>query len=165
MTNYIGHPILFTMTDTPSAPKFLGQNSPLPATPEEAVLDYVPNPRKDSLYMTRFVTPEFTSLCPVTGQPDFAHIVIDYAPDETIVESKSLKLFLGSFRNHAAFHEDCTVGIGQRLFAEMKPHWLRIGGYWFPRGGIPIDVFWQSGPAPEGLWIPDQDVAGYRGRG
>ena len=132
-------------------PKFLGQTSPLPATPEEAQLDYVPNPRKGTLYMARFSAPEFTSLCPVTGQPDFAHLVIDYAPNETIVESKSLKLFLGSFRNHAAFHE-------------VQPQWLRIGGYWYPRGGIPIDVFWQSGPPPAGLWLPDQGVPGYRGR-
>ncbi len=115
--------------------------------------------------MVRFAAPEFTSLCPVTGQPDFAHIVIDYAPGDTIVESKSLKLFLGAFRNHAGFHEDVTVGIGERLCAEMSPKWLRIGGYWYPRGGIPIDVFWQSGPAPSGLWIPDQGVASYRGRG
>jgi 7-cyano-7-deazaguanine reductase len=115
----------------------LGQSSRLPDSPEEAQLDYVPNPRVGSLYLVRFAAPEFTSLCPVTGQPDFAHLVIDYAPGETIVESKSLKLFLGSFRNHAGFHEDVTVGIGQRLFDEMKPRWLRIGGYWYPRGGIP----------------------------
>ncbi len=146
-------------------PKYLGQNSSLPATPEGAALDYVPNPRPGSLYLVRFAVPEFTSLCPVTGQPDFAHLVIDYVPRETIVESKSLKLFLGAFRNHAAFHEDCTVGIGQRLFAEMAPHWLRIGGYWYPRGGIPIDVFWQSGEPPAELWLPPQDVPGYRGRG
>ena len=143
----------------------LGQVSALPASPDDAVLDYPPNPRGDARYLVRFSAPEFTSLCPVTGQPDFAHLVIDYVPDETIVESKSLKLFLGSFRNHAAFHEDCTVGIGQRLFAEMKPHWLRVGGYWYPRGGIPIDVFWQSGAPPADVWIPEQGVAGYRGRG
>jgi 7-cyano-7-deazaguanine reductase len=143
----------------------LGQASRLPATPEEAALDYVPNPRPEQTYLVRFTAPEFTSLCPVTGQPDFAHIVIDYVPGETIVESKSLKLFLGSFRNHAAFHEDCTVGIGQRLAAEMQPRWLRIGGYWYPRGGIPIDVFWQTGAPPADLWLPDQGVAPYRGRG
>lgn len=143
----------------------LGQTSRLPASPDEAVLDYPANPRSGALYMVRFAAPEFTSLCPVTGQPDFAHLVIDYVPNQTIVESKSLKLFLGSFRNHAAFHEDCTVGIGQRLFAEMKPHWLRIGGYWYPRGGIPIDVFWQSGSPPDSVWIPAQNVPGYRGRG
>ncbi|WP_447526130.1 preQ(1) synthase [Parasphingorhabdus sp. NYA22] len=156
------------MTDKPSAPpapKFLGKTSSMPASPEEAILDYVPNPRAGELYLTRFAVPEFTSLCPVTGQPDFAHLVIDYAPDQTIVESKSLKLFLGSFRDHAAFHEDCTVGIGKRLFDEMKPRWLRIGGYWYPRGGIPIDIFWQSGEPPKGLWLPDQGVASYRGRG
>ncbi|MEK6637029.1 MAG: preQ(1) synthase [Pseudomonadota bacterium] len=143
----------------------LGQTSALPASPDAAVLDYPPNPRPGSRYLVRFSAPEFTSLCPVTAQPDFAHLVIDYVPDESIVESKSLKLFLGSFRNHAGFHEDCTVGIGQRLFAEMKPIWLRIGAYWYPRGGIPIDVFWQSGASPEGVWIPEQGVAGYRGRG
>jgi 7-cyano-7-deazaguanine reductase len=146
-------------------PKHLGQTSSLPASPEEAALDYVPNPRVGTRYLVRFVQPEFTSLCPVTGQPDFAHLVIDYVPGETIVESKSLKLFLGAFRNHQAFHEDCTVGIGQRLFAEMAPLWLRIGGYWYPRGGIPIDVFYATGPAPEGVWVPDQGVPGYRGRG
>ncbi len=158
------------MDDTPPGdpsgnPAHLGRQSTLPRSPQEAVLDYVVNPRQDALYMVRFAAPEFTSLCPVTGQPDFAHLVIDYAPGESIVESKSLKLFLGSFRNHAGFHEDVTVGIGQRLLAEMQPRWLRIGGYWYPRGGIPIDVFWQSGPAPDGLWAPDQGVAGYRGRG
>ncbi len=152
------------MSDTVT-PRFLGENSQLPTSPEVAELDYVPNPRTSQLYMVRFAAPEFTSLCPVTGQPDFAHLVIDYAPGETIVESKSLKLFLGSFRNHCGFHEDVTVGIGQRLFTEMKPKWLRIGGYWYPRGGIPIDVFWQSGAVPEGLWVPDQGVSSYRGRG
>lgn len=143
----------------------LGKDSPLPASPDEARLDYVPNPRAGTLYTIRFTAPEFTSLCPVTGQPDFAHIVIDYAPDKTIVESKSLKLFLASFRNHSGFHEDVTVGIGQRLAEEMAPQWLRIGGYWYPRGGIPIDVFWQTGEPPQDLWLPDQGVAPYRGRG
>lgn len=143
----------------------LGQVSGLPASPAEAVLDYPLNPRAGTDYLVRFSAPEFTSLCPVTGQPDFAHLVIDYVPAATIVESKALKLFLGSFRNHAGFHEDVTVGIGQRLFSEMEPKWLRIGGYWYPRGGMPIDVFWASGPQPAGLWIPEQGVAGYRGRG
>lgn len=154
-----------TSSHSTLAPKHLGQSSELPASPEAAILDYVPNPRVGETYLVRFAVPEFTSLCPVTGQPDFAHLVIDYAPNETIVESKSLKLFLGSFRNHAAFHEDCTVGIGRRLFDEMNPKWLRIGGYWYPRGGIPIDVFWQSSAPPADLWLPDQAVASYRGRG
>src|SRR3546814_662341 len=85
--------------------------------------------------------------------------------DLWLVESKSLKLYLISFRNHDAFHEDCTVSIGRRLTELLEPQWLRIGGYWYPRGGIPIDVFYQTGPAPEDLWIPDQGVPPYRGRG
>jgi 7-cyano-7-deazaguanine reductase len=145
--------------------KHLGQTSALPASPDEAKLDYVANPRPGKPYLVRFTAPEFTSLCPVTGQPDFAHIVIDYAPGGSIVESKSLKLFLGSFRNHCGFHEDVTVGIGERLASEMEPAWLRIGGYWYPRGGMPIDVFWQTGDPPAGLWVPGQDVPPYRGRG
>ncbi|MBC7159826.1 MAG: NADPH-dependent 7-cyano-7-deazaguanine reductase QueF [Porphyrobacter sp.] len=147
------------------APLHLGRPSRLPASPDEARLDYLPNPRPDDLYAVRFAAPEFTTLCPVTGQPDFAHLVIDYAPGPSIVESKSLKLFLGAFRNHCGFHEAVTVGIGRRLFDEMAPRWLRIGGYWYPRGGIPIDVFWQSAAPPAGLWLPDQGVAPYRGRG
>ena len=134
-------------------------------SPEQAVLERVPNPHADTLYLARFTAPEFTSLCPVTAQPDFAHLVIDYAPGDWLVESKSLKMYLTSFRNHGAFHEDCTVAIGKRLNDLLAPKWLRIGGYWYPRGGIPIDVFWQSGPAPEGLWLPDQGVPTYRGRG
>ena len=143
----------------------LGRSSPLPASPAEAKLDYVPNPRPAKPYLVRFSAPEFTSLCPVTGQPDFAHLVIDYVPGQWLVESKSLKLYLGSFRNHGAFHEDCTIAIAKRLIAALEPAWLRIGGYWYPRGGIPIDVFWQTGAPPEGLWLPDQGVAPYRGRG
>ena len=143
----------------------LGADSPLPASPEEAILDAVPNPHPGTLYLVRFTCPEFTSICPVTGQPDFAHLVIDFAPDAALVESKSLKLFLGSFRNHGAFHEDCTVTVAKRVIDAIEPIWLRIAGCWYPRGGIPIDVFYQSGPPPEGLWLPDIDVAPYRGRG
>ena len=143
----------------------LGREASLPADPEAAVLECVPNPHPGALYLARFTAPEFTTLCPVTGQPDFAQLVIDYAPGDWLVESKSLKLYLGSFRNHGGFHEDCTVAIGKRLATELKPKWLRIGGYWYPRGGIPIDVFWQTGKLPKGLWVPDQGVAPYRGRG
>ncbi len=143
----------------------LGAKAESPASPEDAVIETVPNPQPELRYLVRFTCPEFTSLCPMTGQPDFAHLVIDYVPDQLLVESKSLKLYLGSFRNHGAFHEDCTVAIAQRLIAELKPQWLRIGGYWYPRGGMPIDVFYQSGPPPEGLWLPDQGVPPYRGRG
>jgi len=143
----------------------LGTATELPDDPEKAVLEKVPNPQAGTQYMVRFVAPEFTSLCPITGAPDFAHLVIDYVPRDFLVESKSLKLFLGSFRNHGAFHEDCTVSIGKRLIDLLTPEWLRIGGYWYPRGGIPIDVFYQTGPAPDGVWIPEQGVAPYRGRG
>ena len=143
----------------------LGRPTAQPQSPDEAVLDRVPNPHPDTLYVARFTAPEFTSLCPVTGQPDFAHLVIDYVPGDWLVESKSLKLYLGAFRNHGAFHEDCTIAIAKRLVELLTPKFLRIGGYWYPRGGMPIDVFWQTGPAPEGIWLPDQGVAPYRGRG
>ena len=153
------------MTTDPSGLTQLGSLSQTPASPEEAVLERVPNPHKDTPYLARFTAPEFTSLCPVTGQPDFAHLVIDYAPGDWLIESKSLKLFLAAFRNHGAFHEDCTVAIGKRIVETANPVWLRIGGYWYPRGGIPIDVFYQTGEVPKGLWVPDQGVAPYRGRG
>jgi 7-cyano-7-deazaguanine reductase len=153
------------MVKTSDGPSLLGQHVALPASPDEAELDRVPNPRAGTDYLARFTAPEFTSLCPVTGQPDFAHLVIDYAPRKWLVESKSLKLYLGSFRNHGAFHEDCTVRIGLDLAKLLQPKFLRIGGYWFPRGGMPIDVFWQTGAPPKGLWLPDQGVPPYRGRG
>lgn len=153
------------MTTDISGLKQLGQITAAPTSPEAAILERVPNPHPDALYLARFTVPEFTSLCPVTGQPDFAHIVIDYAPADWLVESKSLKLYMTSFRDHGAFHEDCTVAIGLKLAALLQPRWLRIGGYWYPRGGIPIDVFWQTGAVPEGLWLPDQGVPTYRGRG
>ncbi len=143
----------------------LGRPTELPSSPEAATLDRVPNPHPDALYVARFTAPEFTSLCPVTGQPDFAHLVIDYVPKAWLVESKSLKLYLGAYRNHGAFHEDCTIAVGKRLAVLLDPHFLRIGGYWYPRGGIPIDVFWQLGVPPAGVWLPDQGVAPYRGRG
>ena len=120
----------------------LGRHGTVPASPEEARLDRVPNPHPDTDYLARFTAPEFTSMCPVTGQPDFATLVIDYVPGPWLVESKSLKLYLNSFRNHCAFHEDCTVAIGKRLVELLEPRYLRIGGYWYPRGGILIDVFW-----------------------
>lgn len=153
------------MTTDVSSLTQLGAAAALPDSPEAAVLERVPNPHPGTLYLARFTAPEFTSLCPVTGQPDFAQLVIDYAPGDWLIESKSLKLYLGSFRNHGAFHEDCTVAIAKRIVAVAEPAWLRIGGYWYPRGGIPIDVFYQTGPAPQGLWLPDQGVAPYRGRG
>jgi 7-cyano-7-deazaguanine reductase len=143
----------------------LGRRVALPTSPDEAVLEAVANPHPTSDYVVRFTAPEFTCLCPVTGQPDFAHFVIDYCPGKTLVESKSLKLYLSSFRNHAAFHEDTTLMIAKRLAAAIKPNYLRIAGYWYPRGGMPIDVFWQTGRLPKGVWLPDTGVAPYRGRG
>ncbi len=142
----------------------LGGSGLLPDSPDEAVLEAVTNPHQGTDYLVRFTAPEFTSVCPVTGQPDFAHFVIDYMPEGSIVESKSLKLFLGAFRNHATFHEDCTISIAKRIEATISPKWLRIGGYWYPRGGMPIDIFYQTAKPPEGLWLPDQGVAPYRGR-
>lgn len=146
------------------SPLHLGQASALPASPDQATLDRVPNPHKGTNYLARFTAPEFTSICPVTGQPDFGILVIDYLPGEWLVESKSLKLYLNSFRNHGSFHEDCTIAIAKRLIDLLDPVWLRIGGYWFPRGGIPIDVFWQTGEPPKGLWVPDQGIPTYRAR-
>jgi 7-cyano-7-deazaguanine reductase len=143
----------------------LGKKSRLPASPAQAVLDRVPNPHPDTDYVARFTAPEFTTLCPITGQPDFAHLVIDYVPGKWLVESKSLKLYLGSFRNIGSFHEDCTVTIGKKLVEVLKPEFLRIAGYWYPRGGMPIDVFWQNGKLPAGVWLPNTGVAPYRGRG
>ncbi|MGD9968786.1 MAG: preQ(1) synthase [Hyphomonadaceae bacterium] len=143
----------------------LGQPTPIPGNPDQAKLERVANPHAAALYLVRFTAPEFTSLCPVTGQPDFGTLVLDYAPAEWIVESKSLKLFLQSFRNHGAFHEDCTLQVAKRVIEAISPRWLRIGGYWNPRGGMPIDVFWQTSAPPEGLWLPDQGVPIYRSRG
>lgn len=150
---------------TPARLTQLGAKVALPASPEAALLERVENPHPDTAYLTRFTCPEFTCLCPVTGQPDFAHLVIDYVPKLWLIESKSLKLYLGSFRNHGGFHEGTTLDIGKRIAGLIEPHFLRIGGYWYPRGGLPIDVFWATGTVPEGVWLPEQGVAPYRGRG
>lgn len=146
-------------------PLQLGKMSTLPVSPESAILDRVPNPHPDTDYVARFACPEFTSLCPVTGQPDFAILVLDYVPDQWLIESKSLKLYLASFRNHGAFHEDCTIAIGKRIVDLLSPRFFRIGGYWYPRGGIPIDVFWQTGQLPPNVWLPEQGIDLYKARG
>ena len=143
----------------------LGRPAEIPINPAAAQLDRVPNQHPDVDYVIRFTVPEFTALCPITGQPDFAHLVVDYVADKWMIESKSLKLFMFSFRNHGAFHEATTVMIGKRLVEALEPRWLRIGGYWYPRGGMPIDVFWQTGEAPRGIWLPETGVQPYRGRG
>jgi 7-cyano-7-deazaguanine reductase len=143
----------------------LGRKVPIPTAPDEAVLDSVANPHCDADYVVRFTAPEFTSLCPITGQPDFAHFVIDYCPGAKLLESKSFKLYLMSFRNHAAFHEECTLTIGKNIVQTIKPKFFRIAGFWYPRGGIPIDIFWQTGKLPKGVWLSDPGVLPYRGRG
>ena len=143
----------------------LGKHVVQPASPDKAVLETVSNPHADADYVVRFTAPEFTTLCPITGQPDFAHFVIDYVPNKSLVESKSLKLYLTSFRNVGSFHEDTTIAIAKRIVQTIKPGYLRIAGYWYPRGGIPIDIFWQTGRLPAGVWLPDPGVAPYRGRG
>ena len=148
-----------------TTPSLLGKQVNGFASPDEAVIDTVANPHKDVPYVVRFTCPEFTSLCPITGQPDFAHLVLDYVPGDRLLESKALKLYLASFRNHGAYHEDCTVGIAKRIIKEVKPVWLRLGGYWYPRGGIPIDVFFQWGDLPPQVWVPETGVPPYRGRG
>lgn len=154
------------MSDIYSNLEMLGNNTDsLPESPDKAIIEKVSNPNKDINYVVRFTCPEFTSVCPITHQPDFAHLMIDYIPKNFIVESKSLKLYLHSFRNYGAFHEDCTVNIAKRLIKEIDPVWLRIGGYWYPRGGIPIDIFFENGTKPDDVWIPEQNVMPYRGRG
>lgn len=155
------------MTQTPSYEHLtlLGHHATQPVQPGDAILERVSNPAAARNYLIRLTCPEFTSLCPLTGQPDFAHIMIDYIPKDWIVESKSFKLLMGSYRNHGAFHEACTMEIAEKLVTLMNPVWLRIGAYWYPRGGIPIDVFWQTSAPPPDVWIPGQDVPHYRGRG
>jgi 7-cyano-7-deazaguanine reductase len=143
---------------------YLGRPTAAPTTPDEAVLDRVPNANNDAPYVVRFSAPEFTVPGAVTGQPDFAHLVIDYVPKAWLIESKSLKFFLASFRSHSS-HDECTIEIGKRITAVLDPAYLRIGGYWYPRGGMPIEVSWAIGTLPDGVWLPDQDIAPYCGRG
>lgn len=135
-----------------------------PKNPSEAILESVENPHLDLDYLIRFTCPEFTSICPMTGQPDFARIIIDYVPNKKIVESKSLKLFLVSFRNHGDFHETCTIYIAKRIIKTIKPKWLRITGLWYPRGGIPIDIFYQTGSPLKNIYLPEIKCLDYQGR-
>lgn len=123
--------------------------------PDRKILQKVENPHQGTDYAIRFTCPEFTSICPITGQPDFAKLLIDYVPNKSILESKSLKLYLFSYRNHGAFHEDCTIQIAKDVIGCIKPKWLRISGYWYPRGGIPIDIFFQSGELPKNIWLKE----------
>lgn len=142
----------------------LGSKTALPNSPEEAKLEYFTNPNPGLDYVVRFCCPEFTSLCPVTSQPDYATFYIDYIPNVKMVESKSLKLYLGSFRNHGAFHESCTMTIATKLKEVLEPKWLRISGFWYPRGGISIDIFYQTGQQPKDVWVPYPNIQPLKGR-
>src|ERR1700754_4865057 len=108
----------------------LGKQVVQPQSPDEAVLEAGPNPDTDSDYLIRFTAPEFTTLCPITGQPDFAHFVLDYVPGKPIVESKSRKRYPTSSRNVGSFHEATTLAVAKRIIAAIKPKYLRIGAYW-----------------------------------
>lgn len=144
---------------------FLGQKTNYNLSqPHQNILEGVKNPHTDIDYSIKLTCPEFTSICPITSQPDFAHIIIDYVPNQKIVESKSLKLYLFSYRNHGAFHEDCTVQIAKDIIACVKPKWLRISGFWFPRGGIPIDIFFENGSLPKNIFIKENNSYNYVAR-
>ncbi|HBN11171.1 MAG TPA: NADPH-dependent 7-cyano-7-deazaguanine reductase QueF [Ruminococcus sp.] len=109
------------------------------------VLETFINMHQDNNYFVKFNCPEFTSLCPITGQPDFATIYISYVPDIKMVESKSLKLYLFSFRNHGDFHEDCINIIMKDLIKLMEPKYIEVWGKFTPRGGISIDPYCNYG--------------------
>jgi 7-cyano-7-deazaguanine reductase len=143
---------------TQKNPLSLGNQTTYHSSPNIKILEKVANPHSDIDYAARFSCPEFTSICPITSQPDFATLIIDYLPNKYILESKSLKLYLFSYRNHGAFHEDCTVRIGKDICETIDPKWFRISGFWYPRGGIPIDVFYQTGAKPENLFIPEPEA-------
>lgn len=142
----------------------LGNKGVIPINPDKNILEKISNPKIGVNYSIRLTCPEFTSICPVTSQPDFAYIIIDYLPNKFIVESKSFKLYLMGYRNHGAFHEECTVSIAQDIINLLSPKWLRIAGYWYPRGGIPIDIFWQTNEKPKDLFLPDIEYPLYKGR-
>lgn len=141
----------------------LGKAAVIPASPTEAVLETFANPHPDRDYVVRLSAPEFTSVCPITGQPDFAVVIVDYVPNQRLVESKSFKLFLMSYRNHGAFHEDCTVSVHKRLEQAMTPKYLRVVGLWYARGGITIDVTIESGSLPSGCVLLPLGKSSYRG--
>ncbi len=140
----------------------LGNKTPIPNSPEEAVLEFIPF--VEAPIAVRFQVPEFVSQCPITGAPDFARIVIDYVPRSRLLESKSLKLWMNSYRNHGAFHEQIATSIGNRLWSEAVPIWLRVAALFNARGGIPIDVFYTRGEKPVSLYVPDVDLNPFRGR-
>ncbi|MBB3188271.1 preQ(1) synthase [Microbacter margulisiae] len=123
----------------------LGKKSEIPASYDPSVLETFGNKHPGYDYWVRFECPEFTTLCPITGQPDFATIIIDYLPAEKMVESKSLKLYLFSFRNHGNFHEDCVNIIMKDLIQLMAPKYIEVTGLFLPRGGISIHPYCNYG--------------------
>jgi len=125
--------------------KNLGQATTYDFDYNPGILECFPNKHPQNDYMVKFNCPEFTSLCPITGQPDFAAIYISYLPDGKLVESKSLKLYLFSFRNHGAFHEDCINTILKDLVALMDPKYIEVWGKFLPRGGLSIDPYCNYG--------------------
>lgn len=120
--------------------------TPVPSSPEDADLETFENTHPERDYVISFDCPEFTCLCPITGQPDFGHLTIDYIADKKCVESKSLKIYLFSFRNHGAFHEAVTNQILDDLVLTCAPRWARVTGNFRPRGGIAIKVMAEHGP-------------------
>ena len=112
---------------------------------DPSILEIFENKHPNRDYFVKFNCPEFTSLCPITGQPDFASVYISYVPDALMVESKSLKLYLFSFRNHGGFHEDCVNIIMNDLIELMKPRYIEVWGKFTPRGGISIDPYCNYG--------------------
>ena len=118
--------------------KALGMKAEIPQDYAPEVLEFFENKHPENDYWVRFNCPEFTALCPITGQPDFAEIRINYLPAKKMVESKSLKLYLFSFRNHGSFHEDCVNIIMKDLIRLMEPKYIEVTGIFLPRGGISI---------------------------
>ena len=152
------------ITKNTKKPKYLGSKSKIEKSPDNFVLDGVEKPQPPHAYSIRFSAPEFTSICPITSQPDFGHIIVDYIPQKIIMESKSFKLFLFSFRNYGGFHEDCTIKIAKKIIKYISPKWLRVASFWNPRGGIPIDVFYQTGKKPDNVYVNDLGIPPYKGR-
>ena len=145
-------------------PKYLGSNSNFQNSPDDFILDNVDNPHPDFDYSIRFTAPEFTSICPITSQPDFGNIIIDYIPRKLLLESKSFKLFLFSFRNYGGFHEDCTIKIAKKIIKCVSPKWIRVASFWNPRGGIPIDVIFQKGEKIKNVHVNELNVPLYKSR-
>ena len=145
-------------------PRYLGSKSNVKNSPDSFILDCVNNPHLDHDYSIRFIAPEFTSICPITSQPDFGKIIIDYVPNKLLMESKSFKLFLFSFRDYGGFHEDCTIKISKKIIKYVKPKWIRVASFWNPRGGIPIDIISQTGKKPANVIVSELKIPIYDNR-